>query len=469
MRLPLPARARLWVAKAAVSALGMGGWVNSVILRNGEAWPGSWQAGMTIETTDNLFRFASVYACVALISDDVAKLRARVMRKAPDGIWDEVTEADRSPFLPLLRRPNRYQTWPQFIQQWVTSKLVCGNAYVYIERDNRQMARALYVLDPRRVLPSIAPDGEVYYQLSAWDLIGQREARAVVDASEVIHDRMTPIWFPLIGVSPLYSCGIAATVGIRIQNQSEKLFTNLSRPYGQLVSPGTLTQEQVDQLKKQFEAGFSGTNLGRLFVATGGLEFKPIAMPANDAQLAEQHKISIEEVARAFKVPLYKISAGAYPNLTSVGAINQDYYDHAIQIHITSIEQLLNQALGLPALGMRFDIDEGGLMRMDPLGRAEVAEKQIKAGVLAPNEGRAQWNLHPVTGGAQPYLQQQNFSLAALAKRDAQEDPFGTAKPQPAPAPASEPEGEDEDDASEEETRALIDTIAKGLDLEATV
>ena len=41
-----------------------------------------------------------------------------------------------------------------------------------------------------------------------------------------------------------------------------------------------------------------------------------------------------------------------------------------------------------------------------------------------PNEARAEIGLQPVAGGDTPYLQQQNYSLAALAKRDAKDDPF---------------------------------------------
>jgi len=39
-----------------------------------------------------------------------------------------------------------------------------------------------------------------------------------------------------------------------------------------------------------------------------------------------------------------------------------------------------------------------------------------------------------VAGGESPYLQQQNFSLAALAKRDAKLDPFSASSAAPAPA-----------------------------------
>ena len=80
-----------------------------------------------------------------------------------------------------------------------------------------------------------------------------------------------------------------------------------------------------------------------------------------------------------------------------------------------------------------------------------------------PDEARARMNLPPVEGGDAVYLQQQNYSLAALAKRDAQPDPFGAAKP-PAPPPAlptpDEPTDDAEDDVPDE---VAADLIERGL------
>ena len=57
----------------------------------------------------------------------------------------------------------------------------------------------------------------------------------------------------------------------------------------------------------------------------------------------------------------------------------------------------------------------------------------VKSGIKAPNEGRRRLNLPPKNGGDSPYMQQQNYSLEALARRDAQPDPW--AQPEPAAEP----------------------------------
>lgn len=408
-----------------------------------EAFGGAWQRGLTIDSTESVLAFSAVFACVDLIAGDIAKLRIKVLRRTDDNIWEEVPR--NSPFAPVLRRPNRYQTRLQFIQQWMTSKLLWGNAYVLKERDNRNMVEAMYVLDPSRVVPLVAPDGQVYYQLNADRLAGVPEPRLTVPASEIIHDRGVCLFHPLVGVSALYAAGTAATQGNRIQRNSQTFFENMSRPSGQLTAPGTITEATAKRLKEHFEQNFAGQNVGRLFVAGDGLKFESFTVPAEDAQLVEQLKWTGEDVARAFLVPAYKIGLGAAPSLGHVAALNQEYYQQVLQKNIEAIEDLLDLGLALPNdVSVEFDMDQ--LLRMDAKTLAETDEIRVKSGILAPDEARRRINLPPVPGGKYPYLQQQNYSLQALAKRD-EKNPLGT----PAPPPAPEEIPDDEAEAALEE------------------
>ena len=426
-----------------------------------EPYAGAWQQNVSCESRRNLLAFSAVYACISIRSEDVGKLRCRLMEyDDASQVWSEVTRA--SPLAAVLAKPNPYQTRQQFFTQWQVWKLLYGNHYVYLERDARGVVVRMFPLDPRYVTPLVADDGSVFYELRQDYLNNHREA-ITVPASEIIHDRCITPFHPLIGVSPIYACGASATQGIRIQANSEQFFANMSRPSGQLTSPSPITATMAATLKEQFERNFSGGNLGRLLVTGNGLTYAPIAIPAADAQLIEQLRFTVEDVARCFRVPLHKLAAGPSPSLSNLGALNQDYYAQALQPDIEGIEALLDEALGLPYVrdhtyGVEFELE--GLLRTDPLTRADTMEKRARAGVYAPNEQRRVENLPPVAGGASPYLQQQNYSLAALAKRDAQDDPFAPAKPPEPPEPKQPalpaPEGGTDETPPPEKMAAIL-------------
>src|SRR4029434_1179521 len=120
-----------------------------------ESTTGAWQQNLTV-TAPSVLAYHAVYGCVTLIATDIGKLHLRLVAEREDGIWEETSNPAYSP---VLRKPNRYQTIIKFAEQWIISKLTAGNAYVLKQRDDRGVVVALYVLDPARVSPLIAPDG----------------------------------------------------------------------------------------------------------------------------------------------------------------------------------------------------------------------------------------------------------------------------------------------------------------------
>ena len=406
-----------------------------------EAFGGMWSRHLMIDNKQTVLAFSAVYACISIISKDIGKLRPRLMQR-DDEVWQEIPV----PASPVIVKPNRFQTRNQFYEYWIISKLIDGNTYVLKQRNEQKQVEALYIMDPTRSQPLVAPDGEVFYKFNGDNLAGVQESSITVPASEVIHDRHTCLWHPLVGVSPLYANAASASQGNRIQKNSSKFFENMSRPSGQLTAPGRIEEITAERIRREFEAGFSGDNLGRILVTGDDLKFQPFTIPADQAQLIEQMKWTVEDVARPFHVPLYKIGAGSPPPLGSVAALNLEYYQQALQPHIEAIETLMDEGLGLGVgLGIEFDIE--GLIRMDGKTRAEMNEIKVRSGTLAPNEARRADNLPPLKGGDSAYMQQQNFSLEALAKRDASDDPFATGKTTTAPANDDDAGEEDEEEA----------------------
>jgi HK97 family phage portal protein len=406
---------------------GRGGWYP--IVR--EPFTGAWQRNLEINV-DTAASFHADFACKTLIARDIGKLRVKLAEKDKNDIWSETTNPA---FSPVLRRPNAYQTRNQFWESWVLSKLSRGNTYVLKVRDNRQVVTALHVLDPTRVQPLVADDGSVFYRLSSDNLADIDDI--IVPAREIIHDRFNCLFHPLVGTPPVFASGLASMLGLNAQKTSALLFENASVPGGLLTTPGEIDDVQEKRIKEEWEQRFSRVNLGRVAVLSGGMKYEKMAMTNVEGQMIEQLKWSAEVVCSVYHVPPYKVGVGVLPTYNNVQALNVEYYSQALQSHIEEIEELLDAALGIgwgEGLGTEFDTDN--LLRMDTVTQVTAIRDAVGAGVMSPNEGRAKLDLKPVTGGDSPFLQQQNYSLAALAKRDAQADPFASATP---PAPPSAP------------------------------
>lgn len=421
----------------------------------------NWQSDKKV-SQDAILAFAPVYSCMTLIASDIGKICLRLM-DLEDGIWVETTNPA---FSPLLRKPNHFQTRQQFIETWVLSKLTHGNTIALKIRDNRNIVTALYILDWNRVTPLVAPDGSIYYQVMRDDLSKLPADQPAIPASEIIHDRMECLFHPLIGISPLTAAYLPASQGMRIQQNSDTFFKNMSRPSGFLTAPGAIDDETANRLKKSWEDNYSGGNVGRMAVLGNDLKYMGMTVNPNDAQMVEQLKLSGEQICSAFHVPPYMVGVGTLPS-QNIEALNQQYYTQCLQKMINAIEDLLDDGLGLLKLGYRSEFDLEDLLRMDTETRIKAITEAIKGSLMAINEGRKKFGYKPLPGGDSVYMQQQNYSLEALVKRDSKADPFAKDSAGTGTNPPSTI-AEPDDVPSVTEAKDLLDYIRKGLECTMT-
>jgi len=395
---------------------------------------GAWQKNDEL-ALDSALSNPTVFRCVSLIASDIGKLAIRLVQVDSNGIWSETTSPA---FSPVLRSPNRYQSPAQFFESWMFSKLLYGNTYVLKDRDGRDVVTSLYVLDPCKVKPLVAPDGAVYYELQASELAGIPSGPLIVPAKELIHDRWNCAFHPLVGLSPLYACGGAARQGLAMQLASTDFFSGGGRPSGMLMPPQgvqSLDQSTIDRISQTWN------NLGSNRTAILGdfLKYEPVSSSASDAQWIEQMGWTAKTIAGAFGVPISMVDSSQQPPYANNEASTLQYHSQCLQTHLTAIESSLDRGLELPfPYGTEFDLDD--LIWLDNATRTKSAHDAISAGAMSPNEARRKYfGLKPVTGGDSPFLQSQYYSLESLAARDVAAS-APTAPAAPAPAPEPEPE-----------------------------
>jgi len=422
------------VGATAIGAPGAAGFIK-------EPYTGAWQQNQSLTTRDGMLASSAVFACTDLISSDVAKLRIKYV-KLTEGVW---LESPAPRYNVVLRKPNHYQTRAQFVKAWVSSKLNWGNTYVLLGRNSTGAVVSMDVLNPKYVVPLVAPDGSIFYQITMSPLMVTPLETVVVPARDIIHDRGITSWHPLVGMSPIAACAASSVLANSIATNSAAFFANAARPSGFLTADGAISDATAERLKKTMDDNYSGVGAGKTLVGGDGLRYQPMTMTGADAQLIEQLQWTTADVARCFHVPLHKIGADNVRSPASSSSIYEAmYYSDCLQAYLEAIELLLDDSLSVPD-GAGFEFDTTGLMRMDESARHEANAQAVGSGVMKINEARATLGLPPVEGGDTPYLQVQNYSLAALAQRDAAGPPVTPASPDnPQAKPAAKPKANEE-------------------------
>lgn len=419
-----------------------------------ESFAGAWQRGVTVPVED-VMAHPTYWGCVTLIAGDVAKIRPMLV-EAKGGISVEVER--QSPYAAVLERPNHYQNRIQFFTYWMLSKLMRGNAYALKQRDARGIVTGLYLLDPMRVRPVMGPSGDVFYACQQDLLADITDASEVIPAREIIHDIGFAPYHPLCGFSPVYACGHAAVQGLTIVNNATRHFKNGSQIGGVLTAPGQISETTAKRLEQYWQENYAGeANAGKVAVLGDGLKFeKPTVMSAVDSQLIDQLKWGDEKICAVHHVPPYKVAVGPLPSYNNVEALGQQYYGDCLQLHFESIELCLTEGLEMRSAGYEVEFNISELDRMDSVQRMDVATKGVIGGVFKPNEARAKFNLPPVKGGEQVYLQKQNWPLDILGADNV-----------PPPVPALPPAPVVPEPVKAIDRGALFAAVLKGIEAAA--
>jgi HK97 family phage portal protein len=413
--------------------------------------PGSWQMNRgQYNRGYELTAFSAVYACVNIIAADISKLPIQVWEIDLDSGTRELKRRDY--YAALMREPNGYQTAADFIQTFVQSYLLQGNAFAYAgDRNARGEIKSLHVLNPHRVKTLINQEnGEIYYEC-AEDFLAGLKPNTVVPERDMIHHRLPLLpGYPLMGVTPIFAASASSALGLRILQDSQQFFGNSSRPSGVLSVPGHISDELQTRMKQDWDEAYRGAEFGKVAVLKGGTTWQPLTITATDAQLIEQLRYSVEDVGRVFRLPPFMLGDMSKVSYRNTEQMTRAYLSNCIGWHLEALEQRFSRAFDFPAkFEIRFDLT--ALLRTEIDIRFAAYQQALNAGWTSINEVRASEGLEPVDGGDEPRVQMQYVPLS-----QALTPPAGGPGPAPAPAPAPEPAEPIQDAIDVERVRLMV-------------
>lgn len=399
-----------------------------------------WQRGLTVDY-QGARSVAIVYACVMLYCRAISQCLPKHLKRGADG--GDVLQAT-SPAAAVLRYPNSYETWTQFVFQVVACLLFDGEALALKVRDARGQVVELHRIPRRNWSIHVEPESRaIFYGVNESELY--QAPAMLAPARDVVHFRQHCPRHPLIGESPIKAAALAAGVTVALSKSQLAFFTQLSRPSGILSTEQTLTKDQMAQLRAAFAEQSKAWQQGGTPILSNGLKWQGVNVTQADSQLIEQQRLSGVDVARVFGVPMALLaeSAGAQ---AGTEALISSWLSVGLGSVIENIERSLDRAFDLgPAEFVQ--LDPGPLLRVDFAGRIEGYVKAVQGGVMTPNEARGNEGLPRVEGGDSAYLQRQMTAIDVLGKLAAAELANASA-PQPTepvlleadPVPEADPE-----------------------------
>jgi HK97 family phage portal protein len=355
------------------------------------------ESGVNV-TTKKSFEIVAFFSAVSLISDTIstlpcgAYLRIGPTRRPlnPRPVWLDQPDVDLS-------------TRAAFFQQVFSALLVHGNSYTRVFRDAQGQVVNLVNLDPEKVEVERSKIGRKVYKV-------QGEGR-ILTSDEVIHivDLIMP--GELTGLSRVETLKQSLGLNIALSDYASRFFGTGASASGVIEFPGNLTSDQAKQLADGFDARHrNGTRRAhRTGVLSGGAKFVATQTDPEKSQALESRKFAVEEIARAFNVPLHLLGVPGTASYASVEQNNLQFVSMTLRPLAEKVEAAFSRLLPGDAF-IKFQF--GDLLRADLMARIQSYSVGTQAGFYSTNDIRRLEDMEPVENGDQYRVPLANIALA---------------------------------------------------------
>lgn len=354
------------------------------------------QAGVAINSK-NAYEVVAFFSAVSLISDTISTL--------PVDAYIRV-DGERKPYRPKpawIDQPDVDTTRQAHFGAVVASLLVSGNSYTRVFRDNRGEVVNLVALDPSKMTVQRSAIGRKIFIYA--------DEPKPLSSDEVIHiiDLATP--GSLTGLSRVEKLKDALGVANALQAYAARFFSQGSTTQGIIEYPGELTPEEAKDLRDSFDSRHRGFKKAhRTGILSGGAKYVDTTVPNDQAQFLDSRRFAVEEIARAFNIPLHMLGVPDTASYASVEQNNLQFISHTLRPILEKIEWSYSKLLPSTAF-IKFNFS--ALLRGDLNSRYQAYSVALQSGFKSINEIKKLEDEPAVEGGDVFRVPLANVNLSA--------------------------------------------------------
>lgn len=342
----------------------------------------------------------TVYACALIIAETLSTLDLNLQIKTSK----RTTLADGVPEFYLFRngQPNPNCTTVDFLETFIVSTILNGNGYAYMNR-SRGRVTELWNIHPRAISTITRYGYDLVYNWmpTPGETPFGPEQQKLVQGYDALHFRR----FSRNGVTGMSVLGaFKESMGLALAQEEfqTNLYLNGVMNKGTLQTDAPLDVQQLSDLSEMLKEQYAGVrNSGTALILPYGLKWNSITMTPEDAQMIEQFKFTEQQIAKVFRVPLYKLQNHDSSTFSNVEHLAIEFVQDCIRPWAVRLEQCLNhQVLTQTQLnaGLEFKFDLDQLLRGATIDRFTAHQIAINSGFKTRNEVRLEEDLDPKPG-----------------------------------------------------------------------
>lgn len=359
------------------------------------------------------------YCGVRRIMHTMGQMVVQYQRMNKDGgnfIEDRWGQNGRLNYL-LQVRPNPLMTASQLQEQIEYRKIYFGNAYVYIERDEYDDPKALWLCTGGGYNPLTDMYTLTYNDVRGPVIRMQTESRNVLHFKNVFLTDDLYMGIPTLDFAfkALQIAGTAdeqALQDVAKGGRHKILLQEQQAPNG----GGTRGRSNPNELRKTAKRFGEDWAAGDVVILDNVMNPTLVSQTSQQLQLLEQRGFQVSEMARILGVPRIMMMEDAGSSYKMPEYAMQEFLLGTIQPRIRNHEDELNaKLLTAEDFGKRrIHVCELALKRLDAKGQAEVDKLQLETGAATVNDIRAKYDRPAVENGDEPLASANLMTLKAL-------------------------------------------------------
>lgn len=364
-------------------------------------------------------------ACARIVAETVASLPLHLYRRIDD--HNSERAIDNPLYRVLARRPNRWQTRYEWVEQMVLHMGFYGASYQLKVRGNRGFLEELRPLSAPAMRIEQEDDTRLTY-------IYQDPAtgRQIIYRDDQV---MRVTWLSFDGIEPAKPTELgkdAISFARSLEQYASTFYRNNAQPGVVLHTDQALPREVREQLRDQWNSRHRGpARAGEVAVLSNGLKVDTVSATNQESQLAELWLQALLAVCRVWRMPPHMVQELGRATWGNLASEMVSFEKFTIQPWLRRIEGAIERDILADDDTLYAEFLVEGLLRSDITTRYQAYEIALRNRWMTPDEVRRKENMGPMQS-AENDSPGEVEDTPGDATEDVQEVQAGTSEDAPA-------------------------------------